>query len=295
MERSRTPKADPIPVPFWLRIEDGYLVSDQTAPKYATPKPTLLEDFLQIRTDQAILEFARKWGTLGICKEHGIPGCGEQLPGRGPCWPEQVRPYQGSEVKGSVWREPLRVWHRIVVHANAMRAIGESIQNGGAGSKLDWERIIIPEDRSVEHRDALLSKIMAETGTDHLGQPWKSARSARLRFSGIMESWLDLGNIRPCFDWERDRWAIRSSIGAGLWPLFGHLALNLAVAVAGGMQSEICSFCGREYFPQRRPTRGQRNCCGDESCKRDYWRQNKRIKAARVERDRLGVPEARSR
>src|SRR5260370_5631517 len=100
MERPRTQNAT-LRVPFSLGIEDDYLVSDQTAPTYATPKPTLLEDFLQIRTDQAILEFARKWGTLGICKEHGTPGCGEQSPEGRPCWPEQVCPYQGSVGKGS--------------------------------------------------------------------------------------------------------------------------------------------------------------------------------------------------
>lgn len=142
---------------------------------------------------------------------------------------------------------------------------------------------MISEDRGAEERSALLSKIMAETGTDHLGQPWKSIRSAQQRFSWIMQKWLDSGNVRPSFEWDRDRWAIRSSIPMRVWPLFGHLALYLAVAIAGGMESVICSFCGREYFPQRRPTSGQRNCCGDDTCKRDYWREHKRVKSARAE------------
>src|SRR5439155_23637592 len=141
----------------------------------------------------------------GICKKHGSPGCGERLSGGQSCWPEQVCPYSGPVGKGSVWREPLWAWHSFVAHANAMRRIGESIQSRGAGSKPDWEMIIIPEDRSAEHPSALLSKIMAATGTDHLGQPWKSARSAKLEFSWIMQSWLDLGNVRPHFIWDRDR------------------------------------------------------------------------------------------
>jgi hypothetical protein len=281
MDNRKIRNGDSLPVPYALGIEDGYLVSDQTAPTYARVRPTMLDDFLMIRTDDDILNFARKFGTLGLCKEHATPGCNERLRGGELCWPEQVRSYSGPLSKGPVWREPLWAWHRVVARANVLRRIGARIQSGAAGSKSDWEIIIIPEDRSAEKRSGLLSKIMSDTGVDHLGQPWRSARSAQHRFSWIMQSWLALGNVRPSFDWDRDRWAIRSSVPSRAWPLFGYLALHLAVAIAGGMQSAICSFCAREYFPLRRPTSGQRNCCGDASCKRDYWRENKRIKAVR--------------
>jgi len=40
-----------------------------------------------------------------------------------------------------------------------------------------------------------------------------------------------------------------------VWPLFGHLALYLAVAT-GGRQSAICSFCGWGYFPLAAPDIG---------------------------------------
>jgi len=243
----------------------------------------MLEDFLLINTDQAILDFARKFGTLGMCKEHATPGCNQRLPDGQFCWPEPVWHYPGRVAKGYLWREPLWAWHRAVKRANVLRRIGASIQSGGAGSKADWEIIIIPEDRGAENSSVLLPQIMAGSGADHRGQPWRSVRSAQERFSWIMQTWLDLGNVHPSFDWDQDRWAIRSSIPKGPWPLFGHLALYLAVAIAGGMESAICSFCGREYFPQRRPTSGQRNCCGYDPCKRDYWREHKRIKAARVE------------
>jgi hypothetical protein len=164
-----------------------------------------------------------------------------------------------------------------------MRRIGESIQQGGNGLQSDWVEIIIPEDRSAERRSRLVARIMEETGSDYLGQPWKSVRSAKLKFSSIMQDWLDLGNIRPRFIWHKDRWAIRNSVPITMWPLFGHLALKLATAVAGGMQSAFCCFCGVEYFPERLPSPGQRNCCGDAPCKRAYWSENKRLKAAKVE------------
>ena len=82
---------------------------------------------------------------------HKIGEYPERLSGGQSCWPEQVCPYLGPVGKGSVWREPLWAWHSFVAHANAMRRIGESIQSRGAGSKPDWEMIIIPEDRSAEH------------------------------------------------------------------------------------------------------------------------------------------------
>src|SRR5947199_4643933 len=129
METRKLRNGTSLPVPFSLGIEDGYLVYDQTVPTYAIAKPTMLEDFLVMKTDQEVLDFARKWGTLGICKKHGSPGCGERLSGGQSCWPEQVCPYSGPVGKGSVWREPLWAWHSFVAHANAMRRIGESIQS----------------------------------------------------------------------------------------------------------------------------------------------------------------------
>ena len=291
MEKGIARMAATLSVPFWLGIEDGYLVSDQTAPTHAIPKPTMLEDFLMIKTDQEILKFARKWGTLGICKLHGNPGCGKRLLDGQVCGPEQV----GLVGKGLVWREPLWDWHIAIARANALRRIGESIQSGGAGSKSDWESLIIPVDHSAERVNRELARILAERGADHLGQPWKSARSAKRKFSWIMQGWLDLGNVRPSFIWDRDRWAIKSSIPMRVWPLFGHLALYLAVAIAGGTQAVNCSFCGREYFPRRRPTPGQRNCCGDKPCKQDYWREHKRGRAVRAERQKSGVKGMRSR
>jgi hypothetical protein len=241
------------------------------------PKPTLIDDFLMIKTDGEVLSYAQKWGPLGYCREHGLPNC--RLSTKGLCWPEEVKNTSASIRSELAWREPLAFWHGTIARANAMRRIGESIRVGKAGLESDWVRIIVPEDRSAVHRSAIGKKIFEATGVDHIGQPWKRPLSARLRFGFIVQSWLDLGNIRPFFHYERDRWVIRTVPGAGLFPLFGHLALYLAISIAGGTQSVFCSFCGREYFPQRRPSPGQRNCCGAPDCKRDYWRENKRIKS----------------
>ena len=64
METRKLRNGTSLPVPFSLGIEDGYLVYDQTVPTYAIAKPTMLEDFLVTKTDQDVLDFARKWGTL---------------------------------------------------------------------------------------------------------------------------------------------------------------------------------------------------------------------------------------
>jgi len=280
MERRKAPAEPFLPVPSSLEIEDGYLVWDERAPEYSAPRPMMLEDFLLIKTDQAILDFARKFGTMGMCEEHVCPGCNEPLPGGQFCRPTQAYLRGGLVAKEYVWREPLWAWQRLVNHANAMRRIGTSIQSGGNGTKFDWEIIIIPEDRSIEQHSRQTAKIITDAGMDHIGQPWKSARSAQQRFSWIMQKWLDVGNVRPSFEWGDNRWAIRSCVPTRVWPLFGHLALYLAVAITGGMESAICTFCGREYFPQRRPSSGQRNCCGADDCKRNYWREHKRARSS---------------
>ena len=265
-------------VPPQIAMLDGYLLASQNAPRHVNPKSTLLDDFLMIKTDEEVVRYARKWGPLGYCREHGLPNC--RRSSKAVCWPEEVRSPSAPIRSERAWREPLAFWHGTISCVNAMRRIGENIRVGKAGLESDWARIMVPEDHSGEPTDALKRRVFAATGVDHFGQPWKGTRSARFRFSFIMQSWLDLGDIRPFFRWENDRWVIRTVPGAGLWPLFGHLVHYLAMSIAGGAQAVFCSFCGREYFPQRRPSAGQRNCCGHQDCKRDYWRENKRVKSA---------------
>jgi hypothetical protein len=289
METLRRPKANPLLVSPWMILDGDYLVSAEVAPKWAEARPTLLDDFLEIRSDQDILTFARKWGTLGICQEHRVPGCRESsLSGR-PCWPEQLSEH-GYDIRTSVWREPTSVWHSVVAKGNIMRRLGDRILSGGAGTKSDWEGVVGPLELASQFATSVhtaksnpaYTKMLEKSGCGHPGQPWNSVKQAKGMFSIVMQSWLDQGDVRPFFVWERDRWAIRSSVPVGVFPLFGTLALYLAVAVAGGIESAICSFCGREYFPQRRPTSGKCNCCGDEPCKRAYWRESKRLKVKTV-------------
>src|ERR1019366_9264588 len=289
METQRRLSANPLLVSPRMILDDGHLVSAEAAPKYVVPRPTILDDFLDIQEIHKNLTFARNWGTLGICREHHVPGCRQSSPSGRPCWPELLseHPY---DIKTSVWREPTSVWHSVVAKGKIMRRLGDRILSGSAGSKADWEEISNPLElaaqfASSEHNAKAIpgyAKILERIGCEQPGRPWKSVRQAKGMFSIVMQSWLDQGDVRPVFIWDRDRWAIRSSVPVGLFPLFGTLALNLAVAVAGGIESAICSFCGREYFPLRRPTSGKCNCCGDEPCKRTYWRENKRLKVKAV-------------
>jgi len=202
----------------------------------------------QFIADSDILDFARRWGVMGFCPQHERPGCAcssiEKLP------------------NGFEFRERLDLWRVKILEALAMRRIGESLSSGGTGAKRDW-KLLIFEERNTR---------------DNWGQPWRNETSARRQFSTLMNRWLYVGDLRPRFGWHENHWAISATVGGGLWPLFGHLALYLALAVAGGTQSSFCYFCGRQYFPQRRPTPGQKNSCGDPECTKAYWRESKRPK-----------------
>jgi hypothetical protein len=101
----------------------------------------------------------------------------------------------------------------------------------------------------------------------------------------VLQEWLTLGDVHAIVQWHKDE--IRPVItfrGAGL---FGALAVQLALSVAGVDGWAICDACHRQYIPmQRRPKTGQRTFCVDcrkqgvpkQYALRDY-RERKRKKS----------------
>jgi hypothetical protein len=91
-----------------------------------------------------------------------------------------------------------------------------------------------------------------------------------------------LGDVRAIVQWfhEGPRPEIRWQ-GAGL---FGALAVQLTLTVAGVDGWAICSACHKQYVPtQRRPKAGQRNFCVEcrnqgipkQYALRDYWERRR--------------------
>ena len=169
------------------------------------------------------------------------------------CWPAKVKR------DGEYWfAEPLSVWKRISEKSAALIRVAKKIEQMNPGEPAEWATI--------------------EGHSDHADNPaWLDLNTARLFFGRAIQDWLEIGGVRPRFDWdyERGSWMLRHDIPGGPWNLFGWLALRLAMEILGG-RFAVCSNCGREHHVARLPSAGKPSYCASKECRRALWRNNKR-------------------
>lgn len=228
--------------------------------KRVTPSPAMLNSFVVLwrRSPEAILQFAKKWGVLFI-GEDGRPGC------------------KGRSTTNR--REPLEAWRYYSRRAHAILNIAAMLKRGKRPDKADWQVL-----------DALGSRITslgAELGEYPAGfrilasnrlRTWSSAQHALVPLSGgpavcadqsskvqqgiisiEVTTWLILGRVgfALAFGGERSQLEIYYN-GC----LFGALALQMALVLAGAKKLYTCSGCGTPYNrEQKSPKPGQANFC----------------------------------
>ena len=262
--------------PPWLVPGDTELDAERLVWNYVAmvqrnrrvqPRDGMLERFIELADGSAadVLRYARHYGVLMIC-EHGLPashrptrlfnqdiGCRPAGWGGRKCW------------------EPLERWWHFARQARAMLHIANQLRRGLHGTRADWEQIYGTHGRH--------------------GLP-RGLRSGYEKFllGELLQEWLTLGDVHANVQWLKDE--LRPVItfrGAGL---FGALAVQLALSVAGVDGWSICDACHRQYIPmQRRPKTGQRNFCMEcrqEGVSKQYALRDYRERQ-RKERDSEGA------
>jgi hypothetical protein len=204
----------------------------------------MFEGFLALTEAQPerIREFAERWGMLGIC-EHGLPDSHN---------PPPVGAYTGRQYwcvplgwynEDRQCYEPIAIWRAFACEAYALARIGHRLMLGMVGEAEEWAIVYGRSGRRA---------------------PWweQTVEGEKMIVARVVNEWLRIGNVRPVVEWrprrKYERPAVRFGGSSGL---FGALALQLALAVAGMEGLAVCSHCRAEYMPQRRPKAGQRNFC----------------------------------
>jgi hypothetical protein len=248
-------------VPHRVELFGEDLISDTTHPSKKEAKPRVFSEFTRIdpENNAEILAFARKWGTMGICREHGLPIAHGLIPGLAAfgvkrCWLRQI------EIDGTAFfAEPLEFWRRAIGKARVLQRIGSDLSSDGGGSEPDW---LFVEDGLVIQGS----------------EPWKNPVLARRRLGQEVQHWLEIGRVHPAFFWSEHerRWMMRHSApGGAQWKLFSWLGLRLAIEIAGG-KGVICPYCQNTYFPERLPGPKQDHKCESPDCIKLYNRNQKR-------------------
>jgi hypothetical protein len=155
-----------------------------------------------------------------------------------------------DEESGLNW-DPIGRWLDYADQARAMLGIAQKLHNGERTAVGDWTALgeLFPMEPHG---------ITEEVLKEWQGRPWRE----RPYLAMALERWLELGNVRPTFNWRHEAPAVvlEPSFFDG-WT-FGALAVEILMAVAKAHTLAVCSGCGAVYLREgRRPKPGQRNFC----------------------------------
>ena len=234
----------------------------------------LLEKFLGLSTDQAVLRFARLYGSI---RGYGASDYAV-LAENSPILTSPDRILRRSRA-GDPFEEPFEVWYRCRDRFDAVLALAAGWKEGNP-------------DRAVLERIAALGikdvnpKMLNTVATRQREAAWTlswwanwAGRSAQLRpslrfhHSGRQRQSVDL--------LFRDGFSDTYGIGISL---HGALVVQMLGAISGS-GFVTCSSCGSAFMPSRRPTQARRRYCRD--CGRRAALRD--AKAAQRERERGNV------
>jgi hypothetical protein len=197
-------------------------------PLAAKPAPNLLREFVGLAdgSPEDVRAFAAKWGVLHLCR-HRLPRSHPPMPSapRGTLYCEDV---VGDDIHGY---EPVIQWLAWATVFRAVVSLVAKLRDKETGLHSDWAvlRPGSPPPTSLDDAGRLLD---AE-----------------------VQKILYVGLVVPIVDVARPRITIR---GLGL---YGMLAVQLLLLIAGTKTLPYCTACRLPYSPTRRPARGRRNYC----------------------------------
>jgi hypothetical protein len=239
-------KSQLVRVPAGLRLDGDRLTWDSLSQHtWARADHLLLSAFVRIARHKS-----RPAATLRFAKRYGVFGAAELKSDWLAREPNEV------EIDGARWIvghgehvdfEPISVWSHILDSAIALLNIGAETHQGRAGRPEDWAAVGWT-DFNPQRKDALLD--------------------ARWMLSRELNWWLEVGRVRlklnPEGGWTTGRWETEIAFG-DRWNLFGALALQVTLAVAG-IDLYCCTGCKLPYVrsrDERRPKPEQNNYCNE--------------------------------
>jgi len=130
--------------------------------------------------------FVRKWGVLGICSNHGLPGVHNSCSPRQGESTDELFPRtsltEGWTVPLRTYQEPIEKWRTLAGTLGATIRIGQHLQKGELGDTTDLVRLFGKESADL---------------TDSRRAVGKQRRSLAL----VINSWLAEARANPVFTW----------------------------------------------------------------------------------------------
>lgn len=238
-----------VPVDIWLDGGRLYWPVKTNMYRFVRPTNETFSQFIDLAnaTDPEVLEYAKRWGMLFLCKQHLTPA-GHNL----DCEPLQGRGRSEIHEEG----EPVKAWKLWAQQARSILYISQKLDDNLLGKSEDWQ-------------------ILYGTGYGYgpLRLPWhypdyqerysekkeiKKRNAEKTDIAHLINEWLAASGVRPNMEWQ-SRIPLITLSGYGL---FGALAVHL-LELSGRYVLAGCSECHKFYHPTRRPKATQRRYCPD--------------------------------
>jgi hypothetical protein len=269
-----------------------------------------LADCDEDQFEERVLEYARRWGVLRLCREW-FPATDEAC---APCrmydhrftdcipdWhraddPRDTRigpiiegPYalpDEPEISSlrEYYREPFLPWRVYALAARTIMRCAAAIHQNSAFPRAyafyltDWETAY--ELREVE-RLCWISAAQLDAN-EYMPQfagwiAYPLRDESRVVVTAAVNCWLRMGAVRFGYEWLET--GPRLSI---TYPgLFGALGVQLMQSVSRSNIEAQCHECGDWFFPRRKPRAGQRTYCAKLDCQAAAVRNRKRSQRER--------------
>lgn len=232
--------------PKKIELIEKFLVWGPEEEKERLPIPFqsdigVLNKFIRLGAKDAtpadVLKFARKWGVLGICRQHLVPFPHPRFETDG----SQFKPCFYFELPSGQLFEPVERWQDFSSRARAILRIASRLHQHKLGFFEDWKVLGSSFERPHTISD------------DNL---YRERRS----LGEIIQGWLVYGQVEPQFDWVVEKPIISFSCN-----VIGLIGCHLMFAVSRSRGIAICTNCGYPYPPSRRKAQDKNNFC--EDCK----------------------------
>ena len=280
-----------------VRATSREIVGDSTKRVLRKAAPDLLDRFCHIAEsddiDAAVEAFARRWGMLGLCAEHGLPYR------HGPI---DVGPAVGIELRRLARKYPR--WKEVQINVSEIQDNGEEVHVDLYETDWTYCEPGVTESfdgwKNLAHRFGSMLRIALDLKQGEFGRrdgwktDWELAATengmvvpvsspsniaeARHDYSFLVDRLIRMSGLQPSFYWTGGVWNIEMDSGAGYSNLPAILTAQLMLKVASAETLIKCSECPRWFIP-RRNQRKYCNHCG----KRAMWRVAQRKRKGKID------------
>jgi len=256
-----------VSVPDTIRLSGDQIVwsarTAATAVRRVDVDDRMLERFLALATperdNQDVLEFARDFGPLWLCEDHGFVAFHQPLETMGCAVLPEIpnAPHFAArmsliclprQASSGLFSEPIAQWRALAANANKLLDAAASMHRGAQVTSETWREI---DGLAPDHPIA-----------KHLSDP-------RARLAENLNRWLEISDVR--FHVGLEGGSIRPQLGANAFSVsvLALIALQLVAATVRASALAHCSACSRLFFlSASQPAPGKR--IGHAIAKRIY-------------------------